>query len=240
MLEATVGDRWSPAELGAAAELLERFDGKFPAGVQTVPPDLIRTVQRERLLVAMLSGAAQLGYRDLAVEDVIRRAGVSRPTFYVSFDNKEDCFLVALDAVAERLRDRVETAAGAGGPHWRDRLRAGIEELLRFVSAEPDAARALVVESRTAGTEALLRRDRLVDRFALCIDAQVREELPAAPSAITAAGVVGGIEAVLYARLRREETDDLASLLPSLMYFAVLPYAGREAAAKEPKDADGA
>jgi len=34
-------------------------------------------------------------------------------------------------------------------------------------------------------------------------------------------------------RLTRGETDDLESLLPSLMYFAVLSYEGREAADAE-------
>ncbi|HWM64443.1 MAG TPA: hypothetical protein VNP96_10700, partial [Solirubrobacterales bacterium] len=60
-----------------------------------------------------------------------------------------------------------------------------------------------------------------------------RKGLADPPSAIAAAGVVGGIESVLYARLQKEETDDLESLLPSLMYFAVLPYEGHEAAAEE-------
>ena len=54
-----------------------------------------------------------------------------------------------------------------------------------------------------------------------------------APSAIAAAGIVGGIEALLYARLNRGEADDVQSLLPSLMYFAVLPYEGHEVASEE-------
>ena len=53
------------------------------------------------------------------------------------------------------------------------------------------------------------------------------------PSAIAAAGIVGGIEALLYSRLNRGETDDVESLLPSLMYFAVLPYEGHEVASEE-------
>jgi hypothetical protein len=54
-----------------------------------------------------------------------------------------------------------------------------------------------------------------------------------APSAIAAAGIVGGIEALLYARLNRGEADDVQALLPSLMYFAVLPYEGHEVASEE-------
>ena len=45
--------------------------------------------------------------------------------------------------------------------------------------------------------------------------------------------MVGGIDALLYARFKHGEVDDLESLLPSLMYFTVLPYEGHEAACEE-------
>ena len=50
---------------------------------------------------------------------------------------------------------------------------------------------------------------------------------------MTAAGIVGGVEALLYARLNKGELDDLDSLLPSMMYFLVLPFEGHEAASEE-------
>lgn len=233
MLESAVGDRWPSSELDALAEVLADCNGRFPAGMRGFPPELVKIVQRERVLCGMLRAVAKRGYRDVVIEDVIKRAGVSRPTFYVSFENKEDCFLMALDAVSERLRERVDIAAREAGESWRDRLRAGLEEVLCFIADEPDAAYTLIVESRGAGPTSLLRRDKLLDHFAGCIDAQAREQLSDPPSAIAAAGVVGGIEAVLYSRLRREEGEELGSLLPSLMYFAVLPYVGPEGAAGE-------
>jgi AcrR family transcriptional regulator len=197
-----------------------------------VPLDLVSPIQRERLLAGMLAAVAQLGYREVSVEDALERAGVSRPTFYEHFDNKEDCFLQAFDAATERLWTRLEAAASEGGVHWRDRLRMGLEELLRWTATEPETARALIVEARAAGPAALLRRDDVLDRYAGCIDFWVREE-SATPSALAAVGIVGGIEALLYGRLNKGETDDLESLLPSLMYFAVLPFDGHEVASEE-------
>ncbi|HSR95027.1 MAG TPA: hypothetical protein VLK56_09195, partial [Solirubrobacterales bacterium] len=117
------------------------------------------------------------------------------------------------------------------------RLRCGIAALLQFIADEPEEARTVIVEARASSPAGLLRRDELLDHFATCIDALVREDLDETPSAIAAAGVVGGIESVLYARLQKGETDDLEALLPSLMYFAVLAYAGREAAGEELDDA---
>lgn len=234
-LAAAIGDRWSPAQVSAAFELLNSSDGKFPSGVRKLPADLVSAVQRERLIAAMLQATSELGYRETNVQDVIERAGVSRPTFYEYFANKEACFLAAFDTTAARLRDRIAAAARKGGDNLRDRLRFGLETLLNFAATEPEAARALVVEARAASVDAAMRRDEMLDHFTACIDAQVRELLPDAPSysAITAAGIVGGIEALLYSRVCKGELEELDSLLPSMMYFLVLPFEGHEAASEE-------
>lgn len=235
MLVAALGDSWPAADVDAVIELLASANGKFPAGVRKLPSDLVRAVQRERLIAAMLQAVSELGYREVNVQKVIERAGVSRPTFYEHFANKEDCFLGALDTTAIRLRTRIADAADRGGGNWRDRLRLGLEALLEFAANEPEAARALVVEARAASADAVQRRDELLDHFAACIDSEVRVLLPngASYSPITAAGIVGGVEALLYSRINKGQLDDLDSLLPSLMYFAVLPYEGHEAASEE-------
>jgi len=100
-----------------------------------------------------------------------------------------------------------------------------VAELLRFVNEEPDTAMTLIVYARAACPLALLGRDELLDRFASCLDTQVRTELPAgepAPSAIA----VGGIEALLYSRINRGETDGIESLLPPLMHFELHGHPG--------------
>ena len=232
-----VGDRWSDAELSEAIALLTRADGRFPAGVRTLPADLVKAVQRERLLAAMIDAIVDIGYNTLTVQNVLTRAGISRPTFYEQFEDKEDCFLAAFDAAAGRMRGRIEAATAEAGPSWRDQLRGGLVGLLAFIADEPKEARAVIVEARASTPAGLRRRDEMLDRYAACIDALVREDLEEPPSAIAAAGVVGGIESVLYTRLQRRETEQLDQLLPSLMYFAVLAYAGREAAADELDDA---
>ncbi len=236
-LAIAVGDRWSDAELNEAVALLSRADGRFPAGVRTLPGDLVKAVQRERLLASMIDTVTQVGYAALTVQNVLTRAGISRPTFYEQFEDKEDCFLAAFDAAAARLLERIEAAVADSGPSWRDQLRSGIAELLRHIADEPEEARLVIVEARASSPAGLQRRDELLDRFADCIDALVREDLDEPPSAIAAAGVVGGIESVVYARLQKGKTDELGALLPSLMYFAVLSYAGREAAGEELDDA---
>jgi AcrR family transcriptional regulator len=234
VLVESIGADWSTEQVDAAIELLATSKGRFPAGTRKLPVELVKAIQRERLIAAMLDAAATLGYRATSVKDVIERAGVSRPTFYEHFENKEDCFLAAFDASAKRLRTRIATAAGAG-EGWRERLRLSLAALLTFAAEEPQTARTLIIEARAGSPAAIQRRVALLDDWAACIDAEARELLaePQSDSPVTAAGIVGGIESVLYSRLCRDEVDALAELLPSLMYFAVLPYEGQEAAFEE-------
>lgn len=231
-LLAAIGDGWPPEQVEAALELLANSSGRFPSGVRKLPSELIRAIQRERLIVAMLNAAAELGYLETNVQDVIDRAGVSRPTFYEHFSNKEDCFLAAFDTSAARLRKVVEAAVRNGGDNWRDRVRCGLEALLRFASHEPDTARTLVVEARAASETAVRRRVDLLEDFARCLEAEARDLPPGSTgrTTVTASGIVGGVESLLYSRLCKQEYDQLEALLPSLMYFVVLPYEGHEAA----------
>src|ERR1044072_609423 len=172
-----VGDRWSEAELSEAIALLTRADGRFPAGVRTLPAELVRAIQRERLLAAMVKTVTEIGYNTLTVQNVLTRAGISRPTFYEQFEDKEDCFLAAFDAAAARMQGRLEAAVADAGTSWRERLRSGIAELLRFIVEEPEEARMVIVEARASSPAGLRRRDEMLDRYAACIDALIRDDL---------------------------------------------------------------
>ena len=178
LLFAALGDEWPADLIQTAAEMLADSESRFPSGPRSLPGDLVRAIQRERLLVGMLRAVSDLGYRSTNVQDVIERAGVSRPTFYEHFSNKDDCFLAAFDTCAARLRDQVATAADEAGDVWRDRIRSGFNALLSFAAAEPEAARMVIVEARAATPDAALRRVALLDHFASCIDDKVRELLP--------------------------------------------------------------
>jgi hypothetical protein len=58
-----------------------------------------------------------------------------------------------------------------------------------------------------------------------------REESDDGAPAISAEAVVAGILAVLHSRLAADQTSGYLRLLPELMYLAVLPYFGADAAA---------
>lgn len=220
ILAAALGDYLPSDQVETALELIVQGGGKFPSRVGGLPAGVVKAVQRERIVVGMLMAAAELGYQETTVRHVLERAGVSRPTFYVHFSDKDDCFLAAFDTGAARLRRKLEAAALRGGSNWRTSLRLGLQALLKFVGAEPETAKTLIVEARAASSDAMTRRAELLDRVAACIDSKARQGLPdASRSPLAASGIVGGIETVLYSRLRRGELDNLEELMPALMFF---------------------
>jgi AcrR family transcriptional regulator len=189
--------------------------------------------QRARILSAVADVTSVAGYREMTVEGVIVTAGVSRRTFYEHFKGKDEAFLAAFDAVLAQLLSTVRDAAERE-KHGADRLRAGLAAFLDFVAREPAFARMCVVEALAAGSEAVKRRNAAMATFARIIDENARE-LGAAldPPALTAETIVGGIYEVIYSRVVRGDIRELPLLLPDLMWSALLPYAGPEAALAE-------
>jgi AcrR family transcriptional regulator len=125
----------------------------------------VRASQRSRLLEAIAEAVAEHGYGQVAVADVIERAGVSRKTFYEHFPNKERCFLAAYDAGAAMVLDAIEPAV-AGAPDPYRAAAAGTRAYLETLAANPALARAFFVEVLAAGPAALERRDAVLERFA--------------------------------------------------------------------------
>jgi AcrR family transcriptional regulator len=143
----------------------------LPRGRHAAPREVVAESQRERLLVAMADATAQKGYANVAVADVIERAGVSRRSFYEHFSNKEDAFLAAYDAGVGALLDAIAEAeeAAAADPQGGGllaRARAGTEVYLQLLADNPAFARTFLIEVLGAGPAALERRDAVHERFA--------------------------------------------------------------------------
>jgi AcrR family transcriptional regulator len=54
-------------------------------------------LQRTRIVAAAVDTLAELGYNGITVTQLARRAGVSRKTFYEHFEDREGCFVAALE-----------------------------------------------------------------------------------------------------------------------------------------------
>ena len=138
------------------------------------------------------------GYDAVSVDDIARRAGVSRGTVFTYCDSKADALWVELDAAIARAVAGID----AGGPDAIDRLVAA---LVRAV--EPWRATAPVVlrDARAMGAEQALRDGAparlqpLVERAALSL-ALERDALPeSADAAVAPVALVAAACATLVA-----------------------------------------
>jgi AcrR family transcriptional regulator len=208
--------------------------------------------QRARLLAAMTEVSAERGVGNVTVARVVERAGVSRRTFYELFEDREECFLVALDDGVSRA-SRVVLDSYDPQARWVERVRSTLLALLGFFDAEHDVGRLLVVESLGAGRAALERRSRVLAHLVAVVDEGRREaKAGAGPTPLTAEGAVGAVLSVIHARLlacppvplrapavtdspptREGAPGSLVELVNPLMSMIVLPYLGSAAAGWE-------
>lgn len=188
---------------------------------------------RASILEAMLAATGELGYREVAVSDVLERYGGHRVQFWQRFASKEDCFAAAYAIWADRLATELLTAALAEGD-WRRGMRAGLVALFRFVDAHPDVTRALLIEVEVAGGSALSTREGMIERLGEAIDAGREQAAPEEqPPPLTGIFVAGGIANYVSEQLASGRRGATWEGLPELMRFAVAPYLGEEVALEE-------
>lgn len=213
-----------------AATLRSRPLSPGPSGL---PRGQVTEIQRSRMLAAAVEAVAEVGYSRMTIAQVIGRARVSRKTFYDVFVDREDCFLAAFEQALARAQ-AVATEAYAQESGWREGIRAALVALLVFADEQPDLARLCVVEALAAGDAVLDRRAEVLAALARVVD-EGRELGNAAhdPPPLTAETIVGGIVAVMHARLIDDRGDAFTDLVGPFMSMLVLPYLGTRAAKTE-------
>jgi AcrR family transcriptional regulator len=211
----------------AAGEAASRFGVLTPR----LPQDIGVQTQRQRILEAMAKSCAEKTYSATTIADIVGYASISRGTFYKHFANKQECFYSTADAFLVELQG----AAAVAYARSDDALPIGaIREVIRAVieglETKPEQTKMLLVEAPIVDPEIVRRYRRFV--------------IGALEKQLQAADVVGKGEAdpeiafgrakVLIADLvAAGQVKQLSSLLPELVYIALLPYAGQETALAE-------
>jgi AcrR family transcriptional regulator len=187
-----------------------------------------KRTQRDRLLAAIVEIAAREGCAQITIGQVVAQAGVSRPTFYDYFADKEACLLAALTAINEQLLERAGPQMRAAKP-WRAAY-AAIEAIVAFSNEEPATARVLFDASLAGTPPALDARDDGIAALAKVIDDAQRAAPADSPVPDVASAVlIAGIYHLLGSRIRQEEPLDdtaLSELLAWVESYAV-PAAAR-------------
>jgi AcrR family transcriptional regulator len=131
--------------------------------------------QRRRLLQALTHLAIAEGYGGLTVAQIVAQAGVSRPTFYECFGDREACFAAALAPVAEQVLGGVRQAVARAEPERA--LYAAAQGLLAYARSQPARARLLLSDTLAGGSRLRDLRDALIDEAAQIVE-QAHAQLP--------------------------------------------------------------
>ncbi|MGC4957802.1 TetR/AcrR family transcriptional regulator [Actinomadura citrea] len=145
---------------------------RLPRGRHALSRSEVERVHRDRLCGAMAQAMAEKGFVGTSVEDVLKRARVSRQSFYALYSSKFDCFMAAFDQAGLLLYLQLEAAMqgegdGPGqGPAQgegdaAERFERVMTAYLEALAAEPAYARLFLVEVYAAGPEAVRRRTRI-------------------------------------------------------------------------------
>jgi AcrR family transcriptional regulator len=186
-------------------------------------------LQRARILAAAAGAAAEREHREVPVTAIVKRAGVTRTTFYSYFPSGECALLAAAQDSIARIGDAVRPA-WAHGANRAESLRAALGALLAHLQVHPEEARftlAFLLDPRSpeprAHTLALLQRT--------LHDGARDTHTGICPPPLTAEVIVVGALAAIHERLCAGQT--LADLLNPLMSTILEPYDGPAASARE-------
>jgi AcrR family transcriptional regulator len=182
----------------------------LPRGRHSLSREEVAGSQRERLQRAMAEVMAEKGYALTSVADVLRRARVSRETFYELYSSKEECFMSVFDAAYAAIANAMASSGSSSSePASATTLARVLDEYLGAIAADPVTARVFLIEVYAAGPTAMERRTTLqrglVDLLAEGLGANERDRF-----AVEAG--IAAIAALVTARLAAGDVDGIRAL----------------------------
>jgi AcrR family transcriptional regulator len=204
-------------------ETRKRPSIKLTGGPHGIPRAVVHEVQRGRLLDALAEVIAEEGYLDTTVHKILKRAGISRRTFYEIFTDKEDCFLAAYQEAADHVMVLVQRACRLGGaPDIR--IENSLRAMLEFAEREPQVARMFVVEVMAAGEKARERRATTMERLTGLVAAALEERCESRAEALMRARVLaGGVHEMVYDALARGQVEGISDLAEEVVTSYLSP-----------------
>lgn len=217
-----------PGELSSDGSVTEVE--RLPRGRHKLTREQVESSQRERIMRAMAEAVGELGYVKTTVAEVLKRAGVSRETFYTQFDDKHECFIAAFDRAAEEMITSIKVAfdeAMEAGGTEEDRISKMLTGFLELLASEPGFARTYYVEVYAAGQQAIEHRVNIqasvVDMMLGMLGA-VKEE-----DRFTLQATMAAIGAIVTQVVSLGQTENLPYLQPQLLKFVMTTLRGIDA-----------
>lgn len=142
------------------------------------PRRRLPAVERRKLILsAAIDAFADRGYHETSLDEVGRRAGVSKALIYEHFTSKQELYGELLETYVHELLERVGSAAISAEEGGEARLLAGLEGFLEFVDERRDAWRMLIRNRASDDVDDLF--ERLFDEVAAMVSSLLAVEMPA-------------------------------------------------------------
>ncbi|MEO5874815.1 MAG: TetR/AcrR family transcriptional regulator [Streptosporangiaceae bacterium] len=170
--------------------------------------------ERQRLVEGFVAVAAERGYPETTIFQVIEAAGVTKKSFYHHFDSLEECFVSAYEQGAARIAALMLTAHEAHEDR-AEGVGAALGVLLEVLAAERPFTRLAFVEVNAAGPAVRAVRAR-------CLASLVEFLGRYGASAEILEASVGGVYSSIWLRAEAGRLDSLPALLPSLTQFVLV------------------
>jgi AcrR family transcriptional regulator len=95
-----------------------------------------------------------VGYEAASIEEIAKRASITKPVVYEHFGGKEGLYAVVVDREVRRLVDLITSALE--GDHPRVLLEQAALAFLNYIEQEPDGCKILVRDSPIASSSGTL------------------------------------------------------------------------------------
>ena len=136
----------------------------LPAGRHRLEEEEVREHQRGRLIEAIAVLCAERGYANVVISDIVRRAAVSKSTFYGIYQSKDECLFDAHKHYSAILLAALGSARR--GLSEREALRATIAAALAFSAEHPQATALLTTGILSVGPEGRSRYRTTIEAIA--------------------------------------------------------------------------
>jgi AcrR family transcriptional regulator len=209
-----MADRAARAMRNGLPERRARGAGASPGG------------ERERLMDNALRLATVADLHELSAPRIADEANLPVDAFFEHFESKDECYLAAIDMLAEELL-QVTADEGLSSAEWPRAVRRSIGELMVYLADRPHYACTIAAEAFAAGPEAVRRNVALSRALAaLLTDGAPGEP----PGSLTVEGVGGAIWHMVRCQVASGRVQLLPALSDYLSYVVLAPFIGAEAA----------
>jgi len=216
-----------PPHEDAEAPVLHR---SLPKGRHRLGAEVVKSVQRERIVYATAEAIRVKGYANITVADIVAAAGLSRDVFYVHFHDKQEAIEGTVQFVFERLLATMAGAFFGSSGVWPEQVWEAGWAFARFLEGDPSLAHFLFV-----GTYAPPTRIKRVHDFMLAFTVFVESGNNNPPQTaqvsrtVSEAIVCSVLEAVTF-HVRHDRVAELRGLIPNITYMVFAPFMGTDAA----------